>query len=52
MKGEIRLETIKFRKAEDRNPEKEFSGEGVNEYFVQPDLVIVENGVGKPKIDL
>lgn len=50
--GETRIEKIKFKKSEDRNPEKELSSEGITEYFVKPDLIIVENGVGKPKVDI
>jgi hypothetical protein len=30
----------------------EFSEQGVTEYFVCPDVVIAENGIGKPKLDI
>lgn len=39
-------------KKEDKDPILEFSEQGVTEYFVCPDVVIAENGIGKPKIDI
>lgn len=50
--GDTTMESIYFKKAEDRSVEKLYSKEGVMEYFIHPDVVIVENGVGAPKLDL
>lgn len=52
LKGLNKLESIHFRKQEDTKPEKLFSKEGITELFIKPDLVIAENGLGMPKVDL
>lgn len=52
LKGENKLTEIRFRKANDCNPEKIFSEEGVVDYYLRPDVVIAENGLGPPKLDL
>lgn len=31
---------------------KYFSKDGMTEFYIKPDLIIVENGIGPPKIDL
>ena len=46
------MEAIYFRKEEDKSVDKLYSKEGAVEYFINPDVVIVENGIGTPKIDL
>jgi len=48
MQGTNNLETILFNKEEDHAGDKVPD----TEYFVKPDLVIVENGVGRPKQEL
>lgn len=51
MKGENKLTEIHFRKAADKDPEKVFSDEGVTDFYLKPDVVIAENGLGAPKLD-
>lgn len=46
------MESIHFKREEDTKPEKLFSKEGITEMFIKPDLVIAENGLGQPKVDL
>lgn len=52
MKGDTKLETIYFKQGKDKSVDKLYSKEGVTEYFINPDVVIVENGVGDPKMSL
>lgn len=52
MKGLNKLESIHFKREEDTKPEKLFSREGITELFIKPDIVIAENGLGEPKVDL
>lgn len=52
MKGTTKLEAIHFRDAENSRPEKVFSKEGIVEQFIKPDVIICENGLGSPKINL
>jgi NADH dehydrogenase FAD-containing subunit len=52
LKGLNRLESIHFKREEDTKPEKLYSKEGITEHFIKPDLVIAENGLGMPKVDL
>jgi len=52
MQGETKLEKIMFRKEEDLDEDKEYSEEGVTDYFLTPDVVIVEDGLGDPKMDI
>lgn len=52
MKGTTKLESIHFRDKQNQKPEKLFSKEGIIENFIKPDMVIVENGLGRPKFDL
>jgi hypothetical protein len=49
--GDTKLEKIVFRKEEECDVEKEMEV-GVTDHFVQPDFVIADNGIGKPKMDL
>ncbi len=49
--GDTRLDKIYFRKEEDCDFEKEMDV-GVTDYFVEPDFVIADNGIGVPKMDL
>lgn len=52
IKGETKIESISFidrEKAE--NPGNMFK-EGITEYFIKPDMVIVENGLGSGKVDI
>jgi len=46
------LESIHFKTEENTKPEKLFSKDGITELFIQPDLVIAENGLGPPKVDI
>ena len=43
---------IYFTRPEDKTPEKLYSKEGATEYFISPDVVICENGVGPVKMDI
>ena len=52
IKGDNKMETIYFRMEEDKSIEKLYSQEGAVEYFINPDVVIVENGIGQPKVSL
>lgn len=52
LKGLNKLESIHFKNEEDTKPEKLFSKEGITELFIKPDVVIAENGIGQPKLDL
>jgi len=52
LKGLNRLESIHFKTEENTKPEKLFSKDGITELFIQPDLVIAENGLGPPKVDI
>ena len=52
LKGDSKIETIYFKQGEDKSVDKLYSRDGVTEYFISPDLVIVENGVGPPKLNL
>jgi len=49
--GDTKLEKIHFYKAEDKNFENYIEG-GCTEYFVKPDFVVAENGIGAPKVEL
>lgn len=49
IKGEHKIESIHFVKDEDKSVDKKFSSTGVAEYFIKPDVVIAENGVGANK---
>jgi len=52
MKGETKLEAIHFKKEGDLSIDKLINGESGTEFFIKPDVVIAENGLGKPKIDI
>ena len=52
LKGDTKLEKILFRKKEDNDPDREYSEEGVTDYFVTPDVVIAEDGLGVPKMKI
>ena len=52
LKGDTKLDTIYFTRSEDKSPEKLYSKEGAIEYFISPDVVICENGVGPVKMDI
>jgi len=52
MDGENKLETIHFRDAKNQAKTKMFTSEGIVEYTINPDMVIVENGLGPPKVEL
>jgi len=52
LKGLNRLESIHFKTQENTKPEKLYSKEGITELFIKPDLVIAENGLGLPKVDI
>ncbi len=52
LKGLNRLESIHFKTQENTKPEKLYSKEGITELFIKPDLVIAENGLGIPKVDI
>ena len=51
-KGDTRMEAIYFIQGKDKSVDKMYSKQGADEYFINPDVVIVENGVGDPKMDL
>lgn len=46
------IEGIYFTKASQNTEEHHISGNQTIEYFLKPDVVICENGVGDPKMDL
>lgn len=46
------MDAIHFRDEINNRPEKIFSKEGLVENFIKPDIIICENGVGSPKVDL
>lgn len=54
MDGEYRLDKIHFRKRNDKENAAQFafSKTGMTEYFIKPDMVIVEDGLGDPKLNL
>ncbi len=52
IKGTTKIDAIHFRDKENSNPDKMYTKEGIVERYIKPDVVICENGLGKPKIDL
>ena len=50
--GDYRMDKLWFKKAEDLAAEEHSVSSTSKEYFVSPDVVIVEDGVGQPKISL
>ena len=52
MRGDTKLEKIFFRREEDNNEVALVRPEGVTDYFLKPDVLIVENGLGEPKVDI
>jgi hypothetical protein len=52
LKGDTTLDAIYFKKTNEVDYEKVLNGETEPEYFIKPDVVIVENGVGQPKQDI
>lgn len=51
LKGDHKLEEIIFRKDGEYGDLKDFSDE-YYDYSIKPDVIIAENGIGKPTIDL
>ena len=51
-KGINNLEAIYFKKTKELDYEKIVSGRDEPEYFIKPDVVIAENGLGSAKIDI
>lgn len=51
-KGINNLEAIYFKKTKELDYEKIVSGQDEPEYFIKPDVVIAENGLGAPKVDI
>lgn len=52
IKGMSEIEGIYFTKANQNTEEHYISGDQTIEYFLKPDVVICENGLGDPKMDL
>lgn len=52
--GDYKLEKVHFKRgmSDAEYAEKIWTEQGATDYFVRPDVVIVENGVGAPKQDL
>lgn len=51
-KGINKLEAIHFKKSKELDYEKILDGLDEPEYFIKPDVVIAENGLGDAKIDI
>ena len=54
MVGDYKVEKIHFLKRSDKEVEADavWTEKGSTDYFVKPDLIIVEDGIGRPKVDL
>ena len=52
LNGTTKLESIHFRDSHNLQVEKILSDEGIIEQYYKPDLVICENGVGRPKVNI
>jgi len=50
--GVNRIDEIHFMDAEEHAKSDAFSEQGIVEYFLKPDVVIAENGLGAPKVDI
>lgn len=52
--GDYKIDKIHFKRglSDSEYAEKIWSKQGATDYYIRPDMVIVENGVGEPKQDL
>jgi len=49
--GDTKIDTVHFRERS-QGPNNAWKREGITEYFIKPDVVIAENGLGPPKVDI